>query len=108
MLEKNSIEATTIIWANSKPILKANKGDKIELSWPNKLCKKFEKPNPWIKPKIATRINLRLDNLVDFILVSLKLKLEKAENKMVQGIKNSTQFWENSIHFNVAKAKVNE
>ena len=39
MLEKKSMEATTIIWANSKPILKANNGDKIELSWPNKLCK---------------------------------------------------------------------
>ena len=31
-MEKKSIEATTIIWANSKPILNANNGDKIELS----------------------------------------------------------------------------
>jgi hypothetical protein len=53
-------------------------------------------------------MNFFRGNLADFILLSLKFKLEKAENNMVQGIKNSTQFWENSIHFNVAKAKVNE
>ena len=49
-------------------------------------------------------MNLRLDNFVDFILVSLKFKLEKAENKMVQGIKNSIQFCEKLIQCNVAKA----
>lgn len=38
-LEMNSMESTTIIWANSNPMLKANNGDKIELSLPNKLCK---------------------------------------------------------------------
>lgn len=53
-------------------------------------------------------MNLYRGNLVNFILVSLKFKLEKAENKMVQGIRNSIQFWESSIHFKVAKAKVNE
>ena len=39
MLEIISMESTTIIWANSNPKLKANNGDKMELSFPNKLCR---------------------------------------------------------------------
>jgi hypothetical protein len=34
--------------------------------------------------------------------------LDRAENKMVQGIKNSIQFCEKLIQCNVAKAKVKE
>lgn len=37
--EMKSMESTTIIWANSKPTLKASNGDKMERSLPNKLCK---------------------------------------------------------------------
>ena len=74
----------------------------------NLILKKLEKPKPWIKPKTVAIKYLHPCPLMGVLHLLAYLKLVKLVNRMVIGIKNSTQSVLTLTRSNPAKISVSE
>lgn len=72
----------------SRPILKENKGKRIEDSCPNMDFRRYENPSPWIHPKTAAVMYLHLNRVLSFCI---SIRFQTQEIKIVKAIQISTK-----------------
>lgn len=89
----------------SRPILKENKGKRIEDSCPNMDFRRYENPSPWIQPNAAAVMYLHLNTVLSFCI---SIRFQTQEIKIVKAIQISTMTCGILMRSLTLKARVKE